>query len=213
MLRMYRDTFWVAISTAAPVIALAVVVAYNDMRRENALFMRQSYPLLGSLPVWRSISGSDQEMVKEEQRGRRWTVWRYLPPSDMRYLKPPKDKRRVRRWTWTTVGLHRLNVLVQATVLGFSLTSLAQQVNEIPLALAIAAEVGGLVALLGAGAAAERTMDALYEVLHREAHPAHPDPDGPYDLPIRPGYVRRPRPTWPPAGGDRNDTDVPPVPP
>ncbi|HEY1623870.1 MAG TPA: hypothetical protein VGG16_08720 [Streptosporangiaceae bacterium] len=141
---MYRETFWVAVSAAAPVIALAVVVAYNDMKREEALFKRQTDPLLRhSLPVWR-----------------------YFPAPG---LKIPKDARRARRWTWASVGLHRLNVLGQAAVLAFSLTSLAQQVNEMPLALAIAAEVGGLVALLGAGAAAERKMDALYEVAVRWA--------------------------------------------
>jgi hypothetical protein len=135
LLHMYRETFWVAVSAAAPVIALAVVVAYNDMRREEALYLRDIEPS-GALPIWR-----------------------YVPP-----LGGPKAAGIVRRWTWTAVSLHRLNVLVQATVLAFSLTSLAQQVDEMPLALAIVAEVGGLLVLLGAGVASKRMLEVLFRV-------------------------------------------------
>jgi hypothetical protein len=141
MLRMYRETFWVAVSAAAPVIALAVVVAYSDMRREEALFMRQLDPM--GLPVWKTFSASED--------------------------KSPPDARRAGRWSRTGVGLHLLNILGQTTVLAFSLTSLAQRVNEMPLALAIAVEVGGLLALLGAAVAAERAMSALYDQAWVEA--------------------------------------------
>jgi hypothetical protein len=133
--RMYHETFWVAVSAAAPVIALAVVVALNDMRREEALYNRDIEPSQG-VPIWR-----------------------YVPP-----LGGPKAAGIVRRWTWTAASLHRLNVLGQATVLAFSLTSLAQQVDEIPPALAIVAEVGGLLVLLGAGVASKRMLAVLFQV-------------------------------------------------
>jgi hypothetical protein len=134
-LRMYNDTFWVAVSAAAPVIALAVVVAYNNMRREKALYMREIEPSGGL------------------------SIWRYEPA-----LGGPKAARIARRWSWTAVSVHRLNVLGQATVLAFSLTSLAQQVNEMSLALAIVAELGGLLALLAAGMASKRMLEILFQV-------------------------------------------------
>jgi hypothetical protein len=141
---MYHDSFWVAVSAAAPVIALAVVVAYADMRREVTLLTREIDPFLGRrLPVWKVMSASED--------------------------KPPRDARIAGRWYRTTVGLHLLNVLGQAAVLAFSLASLAYQVNEMPLALGIAAEVGGLLVILGAGATGERLMDALHGVAFREA--------------------------------------------
>jgi hypothetical protein len=141
---MYYESFWVAVSAAAPVIALAVVVAYADMTREVTLRMRGIDPFLGRrFPVWKAMS------AKED--------------------KPPHDARIAGRWYRTTVGLHRLNVLGQAAVLAFSLASLAYQANEMPPALGIAAEVGGLLAILGAGATGERLMDALYDVAFREA--------------------------------------------
>jgi hypothetical protein len=140
---MDHDTFWVAVSAAAPVIALAVVVAYSDMRREEALYMRSIEPF-----------GVDP-------------IWRYSPPPG----GPGGDRvvRKIRRWTWTAVSLHRLNVLAQATVLAFSLTSLAQRVDESPLALAIVCEVGGLVALLAAGVASKRMLAFLFQVTYAES--------------------------------------------
>lgn len=62
-----------------------------------------------------------------------------------------------------------MNVLGQTTVLVFSLSSLAQRLNEMPLALAVGVEVGGLLALLGAGVAAEKAMCALYDLAWVEA--------------------------------------------
>lgn len=142
MLRMYRETFWVAVGAAAPVIALAVVVAYSDMRREQALYMRQLDPV--GRPIWKTFSAPE--------------------------LKIPPHARRAGWWSRTGVGLHLVNVLGQTMVLAFSLTSLAQRINEMPLALAIAVEVGGLLALLCAVVAAERAMSELYNQAAVEAY-------------------------------------------
>lgn len=149
---MYHETLWIAVSAVAPVIALAVVVAYNDMRSDETLHRRQMCKL-GDFPIWRYVD----------------------PPGG------PRAAQSVRRWNWTASGSHLVNLLAQATVLAFSLSSLAQHVDEIPLALPISAEVAGLLAILAASVASRRMTELLFQIAvyiseHQGDEPDHDDP-------------------------------------
>jgi hypothetical protein len=114
---MYHETFWVAVSAAAPVIALAAIVALGDA-------------------------------TADASRGRQWMIDH---PS---WTRPPEKRALVRAGgkAVTNIGLAIgvlcvLNTILQAVVLAFSLSSLASGVDEMPTAVAIAAEVAGIIAV------------------------------------------------------------------
>jgi hypothetical protein len=114
---MYHETFWIAVSAAAPVIALAAIVAFSND-------------------------------IANTSRMRQWFVEH--PP----WTRPQEKRAQARKTTKTstnlavTVGLMCvLNTILQAVVLAFSLSGVASHVDEMPIAVAIAAEVAGIAAL------------------------------------------------------------------
>jgi hypothetical protein len=109
-LGMYHETFWVAVSAAAPVIALAAIVAFGDQ-------------------------GQSVSRVRQGQLANPW--WSYPDQNRewARRIANVGDLRARGAWLLLILG----NMILQAVILGFSLSSLASPVNEMPTALAVAA--------------------------------------------------------------------------
>jgi hypothetical protein len=116
---MYQQTFWVAVTAAAPVVALAAIVAFSDSTA-NASRMRQ-------FQVDRPL----------------WTF-----PDEKRDLAQAKARTAAKLGGLVAL-LCVCNTILQAAVLAFSLTGLASHVDEMPPVVAIAAEVAGIAALAG----------------------------------------------------------------
>jgi hypothetical protein len=114
---MYHETFWVAVSAAAPVIALAAIVAYTDANRTG--------------------SSSRQWAVDHPP-------WTY--PPHQRHAAGDKIVE-ARSLTLMVVLVCTLDTILQAVMLAFSLSSLASRVDEMPTAVAVAGEVAGIVGL------------------------------------------------------------------
>lgn len=128
------ESFWLATAAAAPVIALAAVVAlpdtadiYQAVQRASDERYGASAEFRAALQVFGTTGATAVEAVSEIDRAtRRLRVW-------AAFLR------------WTAIG----NVMVQAVLLALSLVALAYNVHVIPRWLAIVLPAGSIV-LLGA---------------------------------------------------------------
>lgn len=143
---MYHETFWIAVTAAAPVIALAAIVAFSDSSA-NASRMRQ----------WQV----DRPL---------WTF-----PDENRDLARAKA-RTAAGLGQVVALLCVCNTVLQAVVLAFSLSGLASRVDEMPPEVAIAAEVAGLAALASGAvvaAACRSWVDDMMALSTQVPDPGH----------------------------------------
>jgi hypothetical protein len=122
---MYHETLWSAASAAAPVIALAAVVGLNDITGEAYRATEWSF----EHPPLAELDETHQHRLKQLRRG-------------------------FNRAQNVAAILGLANISLQTGVLGFALASLASQVDELPVAVAVIFEVVGLMAITVAALAA-----------------------------------------------------------
>ena len=117
----FHETFWAISGTAAPVIALAAVVSYSDLRDEGT--------------DWSQACDALRFKIRDEQVWDR--VERVLKSVDQRY----------RRYAGWVKGVQLANLVVQATLLCVSLVSVANQANLVTPLAGVVAAVGGVLCL------------------------------------------------------------------
>jgi hypothetical protein len=128
----FHETFWVISGTATPVIALAAVVSYSDLRDEGTDWS-QAYDAL-------RFEMSDKRKAFQEaiEKGMDETeVRRQVASADQNY-------RRTAGWV---KNLQLANLVVQATLLCASLVSVANQANLVTPLAGVVAAVGGVLCL------------------------------------------------------------------
>ena len=117
----FNEAFWTASSAVAPVVALAAIVSLPD----QALIGRATELLRVIQNRKASASASDPRMDADLER----------------------DARQVRTWTEFALLTATVNLLLQASLLAVSLSSLASKRTLLPLWLAICVGTGGIVLL------------------------------------------------------------------
>jgi hypothetical protein len=127
---MYHETFWLAVSAAAPVIALAAFVAYASARaKADRMWQWRIDRGLG-------LTQSTQGRTNHERA---------------------KQVRSVRSNLRAAASVYVINTILQAVVLGFSLSSLASGFDRMPTGFAVVLEVAGIFSL-----AASAMQDAIF---------------------------------------------------
>lgn len=134
----FQQTFWVITGTAAPVIALAEVVALADFLRISVSLVRRAEDALG--PVSRSVPNI--ELAAQ------------FPANPVVNL--------MGKSAMVLLG-HGLNFLFQAVLLAFSLVSVANQQNLLPIWLAVAIAVFGMLYLGFAAFAAHMLREEIMD--------------------------------------------------
>jgi hypothetical protein len=114
---MYHETFWVAASAAAPVTALASIVALSD------------------------ITSWAHGVLRWEVDHPPWTFPNYAA------ARASAANTSSAYHAAMVMLICVLNTILQAVILAFALSSLTSRVDEMPTAVAIAAEVAGIAAL------------------------------------------------------------------
>lgn len=128
---MYHETYWIAVSAAAPVIALSAIVAMADVGAISSASRQWQI----EHPPW-TCPEESQELANKIGH----LAWDMLTFAA--------------RLAWFCMAL-------QATVLAFSLSSLAGRIDEMPTWVAIAGEVASIVALSGV---ARNSITARYSL-------------------------------------------------
>lgn len=138
---MYHEAFWLATSAAAPVIALAAVVAYSDAAEHHHQRVNVAN-LLGfrGMLVGPARPGNPAAGVPA-------TIG--VASRKMAVVAGP--------------GTCLVNLAIQAVVLAFSLASLANETDEASKTWVIAATVGGIALLTFAAWESTRARGALSE--------------------------------------------------
>jgi hypothetical protein len=114
---MYHEAFWLAVSVAAPVIALAAIVAYASARAKADRMWQWAVDRGLGLP-----QGTESSTDREDAQQARSL------PSSLR----------------VTASMSMTNTILQAIVLAFSLSSLASGVDRMPTGFAVVFEVAGI---------------------------------------------------------------------
>jgi hypothetical protein len=136
----FHETFWVIAGTAAPVIALAAVVSYSDLRDEGTDWSQACDVLRFEMSEKRKAFQEAIEKGMDETE-----VRRHEQVLDRMNLESVDQKYR-RNAGWVK-GLQLINLVVQATLLCVSLVSVANQANLVTPLAGVVAAVGGVLCL------------------------------------------------------------------
>jgi len=117
---MYHEAFWLAVSVAAPVIALAAIVAYASARAKADRMWQ-----------WAIDRGLGVTQGAESR----------MDPG------PAKQARSLPSSLRVAASMSMTNTILQAIVLAFSLSSLASGFDRMPTGFAVVFEVAGIFVL------------------------------------------------------------------
>lgn len=146
----FHESFWLATSAAAPVIALAAVVALPDLSaspravlvlRAEVALQRAYDEIKRRTKVSGDTSALSADLLKSVTDGPRNSLAEELGLS----AEPPWDRLRTlaRLHQWLSFG----NVITQAGLLAMSLAALAYARDVVPVWVAIILAVGGILLL------------------------------------------------------------------
>ena len=113
---MYHEAFWLAVSVAAPIIALAAIVAYASARAKADRMWQWAVDRGLAL-----TQGAENRTDPERAKARSL-------PSSLR----------------VAASMSMTNTILQAVVLAFSLSSLATGLDRMPTGFAVVFEVAGI---------------------------------------------------------------------
>jgi hypothetical protein len=155
---VFHESFWLATSAAAPVIALAVAVALPDVgtafedatvRRQTAELVASVYEVeaspwgLGDKVISRVISNFRQVVYNEGSETSSYETDESMASHEL-FVARKFYRRALANWSAALASIG-----IQAGLLGFSLSALAYDRDLLPLWLAIASAVGGILLLTG----------------------------------------------------------------
>jgi hypothetical protein len=156
---MFYESFWLATSAAAPVIALAAVVSIPDSTNTASVAAFRSKATVGALQPMIDRLRNELEQVKasrnkltdpvslELQSSPDITAIQTELDSAMESLEDNDRYAEVTRRAAMNAVWSSINVLVQSGLLAVSLTALAYDRDIVPPWLAIVLAVGGLLLL------------------------------------------------------------------
>ena len=143
----FHESFWIATSAVAPVIALAAVVALTD-----------ALTLVGRISILEST-------LKERSEGDPW-LQNYL-------ARRAQD---TRKGAWAAGLTTLVNLIIQAALLAVSLSALAYDQDIMPLWLAVTLATGGILLLAWAALLSAIQRWTLEVGLFRKGSAGDPEP-------------------------------------
>jgi hypothetical protein len=139
----FHENFWVICGTAAPVIALAAVVSYGDLRDQETEWSL-ARDALGDRA--RRIQEVFQEAAAKGRVGET-NIRKYEPAFENLERRLERADRSYRLSNGWAQGVQFVNLILQAVLLCVALVSVANQANLVTPIAAIVAAVGGILCL------------------------------------------------------------------